>query len=124
MKIKRYRRASVAKKPRKVAKPKSHRVQKSDFGDIKVVKTNSVKFKQTKLGTRYQPLFDKIAAMKAGESIEVPVPEGVTSRQVQNRITMAMRRENVLPPKGSKLRKRVLVNGNIAIQCVGLKGDK
>lgn len=84
-----------------------------------VVSTANVNFaSRARRGSVYDKLFARVAKLKPGTSIVVPVPEGITPSRYQNRLNSALRKHSVKPPKGCSWTKRITVEGKIAISCV------
>lgn len=85
----------------------------------KVVPTSQVAFKAvSRRGTKYQTVIDKMGKLKPGQSVIVPVPDGVPTRVVHNRMNAAIRRSTVPAPKGCRFIKRTTETNEIAICCV------
>ena len=81
-------------------------------------KTSSLQFKRpAPKPSIYEPIFNKMKRLKAGQSFTVPVPKGTRPQVVHNRLTAAFQRFDGRPPRGCWFRKRTTEDGNVAIYC-------
>jgi hypothetical protein len=55
----------------------------------------------------YQPVFDQLWKMKAGECIRVAVPKGLLAAQYINRLNAAISNAKIVPTRGCIFRKQV-----------------
>jgi len=107
-------------KKRKKAKKKSKSRKKGN--GMEVVTTSSIKFApMPKRGSKYDKIFAKVAKLRAGQSVIVPVPKGVVASVYHNRLNAALRkRSDIKVPKGCEYQKRTTTAGKVAICCVRL----
>lgn len=95
------------------AKPKT-----KGLGIGTVRSTKNVSFRKARRKpSEYQPIFDQMAKLKNNQSFLVDVPRGVDVQVMHNRLTAAMQRCGVKPPRGCHFRKRTTEEGKIAIYC-------
>lgn len=70
-----------------------------------IASTDNFKLKpMPRRGTQFQPILDAMGKLKIGQSFAVPLPSGVTARELQNRLGAAKRAHPVEAPKGGKFR--------------------
>lgn len=108
--------SKTKKKPRN---SKSRPPSPSEIQVGAIRQTDHIKFAPAPTrGTIYQPVLDKMARLKEGQSFTVPVPKGVTPRTMHNRLNAAIRRADWLePPAGCHFTKGTSEQGEIVISC-------
>ena len=107
------KRPSRAKK-----KVKSKSKPKKTNGNIEIVSTAGITFaKAPKRGSKYDGILEKMAKLKAGQSVVVSVPQGMSPQVFQNRLNSSFAKIGPKPPKGCSFHKRTTKDGKVAISC-------
>jgi len=78
---------------------------------------SNMKFHRKRRGSIYDPIFEKMKALKIGQGFTVDVPAGEDPAMMRNRIGAAFGRIRIQPPRGGKFRKQVQ-DGKVYICCV------
>jgi len=110
-----------ATKKKTARKPAVRKTPKATKGFVagKPVSSKSLKLApMPRSDTSYRPLLDQMEKLKAGESIPVTVPAGISVRAFNNRLNSVISRYKPKAPKGCKFRKRAMEDGRVAIMCV------
>lgn len=66
----------------------------------------------------YQPIIDKLKALKPGMAFEVTPPKGVSVATMQNRLSAVVKRAKVTVPSGYRIAKSTSTTGTVVISLV------
>lgn len=113
-KVSKKRPSRAKKKVSEKSKPKP----KKTNGKMEIVSTAGIAFaKAPKRGSKYDGILEKMAKLKAGQSLLVTVPEGMLPQVLQNRLNSSFAKIGPKPPKGCSFHKRTTKDGKVAISC-------
>ena len=106
-------------KPKAKAKAKKKaRAKVKSSSNMKIIPTSGISFADfPKRGSKYDPIFAKVAKLRAGQSVVLPVPKGIPSVKFHNRLNSAMAKADIKAPKGCSFHKRTTKDGKVAISC-------
>lgn len=114
---KKKRPSRAKKKVSKKAKPKAN--TKTTSHNVQIVSTAGLTFiKAPKRGSKYDGILEKMLKLKAGQSVLVPVPKGVSPLVYQNRLNSHFAKVKPKPPTGCSFHKHTTKDGKIAISCI------
>lgn len=89
-----------------------------------VTDTTKVEFASANHGSMYQPVIEAVERLAVNKSITVPLPAGVSSKSMHNRLTMAFQRTPPTLKPGTLVRKGTDVKGNVVISVLAVKKGK